>query len=283
MRRTFPREIFHLLTGEGRSVRPDQYRIEQVFCWQSSLYWVEEKICKASAEYGKVKKRLYYDTNPEHIMLNFFFKKERQLETLIYNYLENLGLIQDHFVKAMNVCLKEGVCDDFSFLVDQTHKFESRADDLRDGINELMYSRALIPESRGDIMDLLIMVDKVPRSFEQTLNMIRTQKVAVPEFLILDIQELIRVSMESCDLMAKQIGVMIQKKEGVRALMSTIDQNESHCDHIERRIIVKLFESDLDPFLKLQLKEIVIVLGEISDQADRISKRVNIMTMKRRI
>jgi predicted phosphate transport protein (TIGR00153 family) len=167
--------------------------------------------------------------------------------------------------------------------MDQTHKFESRADDLRDETNELMYSRALIPESREDIMALLESVDGIPRSFEQILNMIRTQKLSFPEFLILDIQELIRVSMESCDLMAKQIDVLIKKKEGVRALMSTIDQNESHCDHIERRIITKLFDSDLEPFLKLQLKEMVVVMGEISDQADRVSKRINIMTMKRRI
>ena len=216
-------------------------------------------------------------------MLSVFFKKERQLESLIYNYLENLGMTQNHFVKAMNLCLKEGVSDDFCFLMEQTHKFESRADDLRDEINELMYSRALIPESREDIMALLEKVDAVPRSFEQVLNMIRTQKLSFPDFLILDIQELIRVSMESCDLMAKQIDVWIKKKEGVRTLMSTIDQNESHCDHIERRIITKIFETDVEPFLKLQLKEIVIVLGEISDQADRVSKRINIMKMKRRV
>ena len=216
-------------------------------------------------------------------MLRFFFKKERRLEHLIYSYLENLGMIQRHFVKAMNICLKEGVSDDFCFLMDQAHKSESRADDIRDEINELMYSRALIPELREDIMALLEKVDEIPRSFEQILNMIRTQKITFPEFLTLDIQELIRVSMESCDLMAKQIDVMIKKVEGIRALMSTIDQNESHCDHIERRIIIKLFESDLEPFLKLQLKELVIVLGEISDQADRVSKRVNILTMKRRV
>jgi hypothetical protein len=216
-------------------------------------------------------------------MFDFFFKKERQLEKLIYNYLENLGMVQEHFVKAMNTCLKDCISDDFIFLVEQAHKFESRADDIRDEVNFLMYSRALIPESREDIMALLIMVDKIPRFFEQILNMIRTQKIMFPEFLILDVQELIRVSMESCNLMAKQIAVMVQKKEGVRALMSTIDQNESHCDHIERRIIIKLFESDLDPFLKLQLKEMVIVLGEISDQADRVSKRINILTMKRRV
>jgi predicted phosphate transport protein (TIGR00153 family) len=214
-------------------------------------------------------------------MLEFFFKKERQLESLIYSYLENLGKIQNHFVEAMNMCLKEGVSDDFCFLMDQTHKFESRADDLRDEINELMYSRALIPESREDIMALLERVDGIPRSFEQILNMIRTQKIAFPEFLILDIQELIRVSIESCDLMVKQIDVMLKKKKGVRTLLSTIDQNESHCDHIERRIIIKLFESELDPYVKLELKELIIVLGEISDQADRVSKRVNIMAMKR--
>jgi predicted phosphate transport protein (TIGR00153 family) len=216
-------------------------------------------------------------------MLEVFFKKERQLESLIYSYLENLGKIQNHFVKAMETCLKYGTCDDFQFLMDQTHKYESRADDLRDETNELMYSRALIPESREDIMALLERVDAIPRYFEQVLNMIRTQKIAIPEFLVLDIQELIRVSMESCDLMVKQIDVMIKKKEGIRALMSTIDQNESHCDHIERRMIVRIFNSDLDPFQKLQLKEVVVTMGEISDQADRVSKQVNIMTMKRRI
>jgi predicted phosphate transport protein (TIGR00153 family) len=113
--------------------------------------------------------------------------------------------------------------------------------------------------------------------------MLRTQKLFFPEFLKLDIQELIRVSLESCDLMIKQIDVMLKKKEGIKALLSAIDQNESHCDHIERRIIIKLFDSDLEPFLKLQLKEMVIVMGEISDQADRVSKRVNIITLKRRI
>jgi uncharacterized protein Yka (UPF0111/DUF47 family) len=99
----------------------------------------------------------------------------------------------------------------------------------------------------------------------------------------LDIDELIRVSIDSCDLLRKQIDVFLKKKEGIRTLMATIDQNENHCDHIERRIITRLFESDLDPFLKLQLKEMIIAMGEISDQADRVSKQVSIMAMKRRV
>jgi predicted phosphate transport protein (TIGR00153 family) len=216
-------------------------------------------------------------------MLHFLFKKERQLEGLIADYLENLGMIQKHFSEAMHACLQEGVCDDFSFRMAQTHKYESRADDIREEVNQLMYSRALIPESREDVMGLLERVDEIPRSLERILNMIRTQMIAFPEFILSDIRELIRISLKSCDLMARQIDVMLHKKEGVRALMTTIDQNESHCDHIERRIITQIFSSDIDPFQKLQLKDIINDMGEISDQVDRVSKRVNIMTMKRRV
>jgi len=216
-------------------------------------------------------------------MLSIFFRKERQLESLICSYLEYLAMTEKHFQKAMKTCLKEGVCDDFIFLIEQTHKFESRADDLRQEVNELMYSRALIPESREDIMALLERLDEIPRFFELILNLIRTQKLPIPELLKLDIDELIRVSIDSCDLLRKQIDVFLKKKEGIRTLMATIDQNENHCDHIERRIITRLFESDLDTCLKLQLKEMIIAMGEISDQADRVSKQVNILAMKRRV
>lgn len=132
-------------------------------------------------------------------------------------------------------------------------------------------------------MRLLESIDEIPRYIELILNMIQTQKLMISGFIILDIKELVQVSLESCDLMVKQIDLMLKKQEGIRALLSTIDHNERRCDHIERRITTKIFDSDLDPFQKLQLKEMIVYLGEISDQADRVSKRVNIMTMKRRV
>jgi len=58
----------------------------------------------------------------------YLSKKERQLESLIYNYLKTCGIIQSHFVKAMNTYLKEGISEDFQFLIEQTHKVEPRAD-----------------------------------------------------------------------------------------------------------------------------------------------------------
>jgi hypothetical protein len=216
-------------------------------------------------------------------MFSFLFKKETQLDSLILQYLENLTRTQEHFVKAMETCLDEGICGQFSFLIDQTHKFESKADEIREEVNLLMYSRALIPESREDIMNLLEHMDVIPRIFELILHLIRTQKLKIPQFIELETKDLIRISVESCELMIRQVELMIKNKQGIRALLATIDHNESHCDHIERTLMTKVFDSDLDTCTKLQLKELIIAMGEISDQADRVSKRVNIMTLKRRV
>ncbi len=216
-------------------------------------------------------------------MFSFLFKKENQLNNLISSYLENLVKTQEHFVKAMATCLDGGICDKFAFLIEQTHKFESKADDIRDEINYLMYSRALIPESREDVMNLIEQVEVIPRIFELILHLIRTQKIKIPDFAMSEVKDLIRMSVESCDLVIKQIDLMLKNKQGIRALMTTIDHNESHCDHIERSLMTKVFDSSLDPFHKIQLKELIIAMGEISDQADRLSKRVNIMVLKRRV
>jgi len=216
-------------------------------------------------------------------VFSFLFKKENQLNDLLSSYLENLVKTQEHFVKAMDTCLDEGMCGEFAFLIEQTHKFESKADDIRDEINYLMYSRALIPESREDVMNLIEQVEVIPRIFELVLHLIRTQKIKIPDFVLPEVKNLIRMSVESCDLMIKQIDLMLKNRQGIRALMTTIDHNESHCDHIERSLMTKVFDSNLDPIHKIQLKELIIAMGEVSDQADRVSKRVNIMVLKRRV
>jgi predicted phosphate transport protein (TIGR00153 family) len=215
--------------------------------------------------------------------LGVFFKKQRQIESLIYSYLENLRMTQTRFSEALGLCLDHNTDGTFTFLTEQTHKFESKADDIREEITTLMYGKALLPESRGDIMRLLEEVDAIPRIFERVLYMIKMQKLSIPDVIVPDINKLVSISLASFELMLQQVESLSKRSRNIRALVATIDRNESECDHIERRIITKIFDSDIDPFLKIQLKELISCVGEISDQADRVSKRVNIISMKRRV
>ena len=217
-------------------------------------------------------------------MFRFLFKKEQQVETLIFAYLETFPEIQKNFLKAFQACLQDGTrCEDFDFNIKQTHKFESRADDIQDEINDLMYGKALIPDARGDIMEIIASFDMIPQLFEEILYLLQTQRLEVPSFLLDDLQDLVRISLECCDLVVQQAKLFLKKAQGIRAVSNTIDKNESHCDNIERRLLTKLFDSDTDPFQKLQVKELITELGKISDRADRLTKLINIVHLKRRV
>lgn len=217
-------------------------------------------------------------------MFKFLFKKEQRIQKLIFEYMDTVKLCQDSFLKGLQACFLNGsLCEDFDFFIKQTHKFESKADDINDEINNLMYGKALIPDSRGDILGLLGAMDEIPDLFERILYMIQTQRLTVPEYLIVDIRDLIRISLECCDLLTRQATALFKKTEGIRALLNTIDINESHCDHIERRIITKIFESGMDSLQKLQIKDLIVEMGNISDEAERVSRRINIISMKRQV
>lgn len=217
-------------------------------------------------------------------MFNFLFKKEQHVESLIYKYLDMLKLTQKSFLNALEACMLKGsFCEHFGFLIIQTHKFESKADDIREEIKTLMYGKALIPESRGDIMGLLEEIDVIPHLYERILYMIQTQKLTLPGFIIPLVKDLVNLAVECCDLMVRQAIALFRKNESIRNLMATIDTHESHGDHIERKILIEIFNSDIDPFEKLQLKELIELIGQISDQADRVSKRINIINIKRRV
>lgn len=217
-------------------------------------------------------------------MFGRIFRKQHQVQVLVSKYLEALKLTQEHFALALETCLTdEKACGDFNFLSDETHRFESQADDVREEIKTLMYDKILLPESRGDIMRLLDAMDNIPRYMEIVLNMIKTQKLVIPEFLVLDIRELVSASLESVALMTCQVEDLFRRKGRIKQLLEVIDQKESQCDRIERRLISAIFDSELDGFQKLQLKELVIYLGDISDHVDTLSKQINIMHLKRRV
>ena len=42
--------------------------------------------------------------------------------------------------------------------------------------------------------------------------------------------------------------------------MNTINKHKSQCDYIEKRLIQKILTSEIDPFVELQLKELIICM-----------------------
>ncbi len=86
-------------------------------------------------------------------MFRFLFKKQREVENLIGEYTRSVEIAQDMFLQSMETYFQTGRCSPtFEVLSAETHKTESRTDDILDKIVKLLHEKALVPDLRGDIL-----------------------------------------------------------------------------------------------------------------------------------
>ena len=184
----------------------------------------------------------------------------------------------------METYLQEGKASStFEVLVAETHKAESRSDDILEKIVTLLFEKALIPDLRGDILKLLETADEIPDQFDRILSIILAQRVVLPEALKPDFRELLTVSLEACSFTLESIRSLFESGERAARLLFKADQLESQGDHIERRIIVRIFESDWDPLQKILLRDLTQRMGDIADSAVQACRQVNLIVIKRRV
>ena len=216
-------------------------------------------------------------------MLPFLFRKERQVEQFLFSYIDQLGEARERFARAMEAYFAGGRGEDFRVLMAETHKAESRADDLRYAVEALMYEKALLPESRGDILGLLEAVDQIPGIFDRILYTIDNRRIQAPAFLVTDLRAIVTLSVSSVAAFEQQLRGLFTQPADARPLIRTIDEQEKQVDQIERRVMGQLFDSDLPPFDKIQVKDLLVDLAEITDLAHQVSRRVYIVSVKRRV
>jgi predicted phosphate transport protein (TIGR00153 family) len=176
---------------------------------------------------------------------------------MVGEYLDLWGACLARFREAMETYMQKGLGEDFDFLVERTHRAESKADDQRREIERHMYSEGLLPESRGDILGFLETMDRVPNDAESTLFMISKQRIELPAALEPEFRALAEVTVESTDLLLGLARRIFSAKEDFLEVVKQIDEKESHCDHIERRLIDLTFgSSEIEDFVKLQLRDL---------------------------
>ena len=85
----------------------------------------------------------------------FGWRKENIVTKMIEEYLQECEECQGLFRNSFQTYMEKSLCQEFNTLVSNTSAAESSCDDIRRKIEASMYEKALIPESRGDILRLL--------------------------------------------------------------------------------------------------------------------------------
>lgn len=210
-------------------------------------------------------------------------KKQRRLQELIAQYNEQVHLCLEEFQSAVIA-----YCDghDREKLAEDSVKVrraESRADDIRREIEVLMYSKALFPESRGDILGLLETMDKVPNQAEAAVRMVLNQHLVIPADLVPETREMVQVSRHCIEEMIGAVDSLFSNSLNATAYVGKVDQLESDVDHLEEQLISRIFTGSEEGWMKILLRDFVRKVASISDRAENTTDRIRIMVAKRSI
>ncbi len=210
------------------------------------------------------------------------WKKQKAIIHKIEEYFESLDECAARFKECMSSMIKQGKPEDYRENVRKVSELESKADDLRRAIEHELYERALIPESRGDILGLLESVDKIPNSFESVCYQTLQERILFPDQFKENFLKLIDKNISAYESL-KEASIGFFYNRNIQQHLQDIDTKESESDKIERELIESIFTSKLDKADRILLKELVVNIGNISDLALGSADRLTIAVIKRRI
>jgi len=215
--------------------------------------------------------------------MSLFFRREKEVRALIQEYFETADTAIDEFEIGVRCYLDDGPCESFREIDMRIHVAESRADDLLREVEKMLYSRSLLPESRGDLMGLLEHFDKMPNLAETISFMLDTQQVPVPESYKPELAKLIEINVEAYRLVRETVDKLFTSPDAVGDAVDPVDAKESESDQLEGQLIREVFASDLDGCEQIRLRELIQLIGDISDSAENVAGRLEIISLKRRI
>jgi uncharacterized protein len=215
-------------------------------------------------------------------IMGIFFKRQNSVINKIEQYFLCIDNCVEQFIRCINTLIRSPGSGENYNIVCEVHKAESEADDYKRKIELHLYEKALIPESRGDVLGIIESLDKIPNVLESICFQIYLQKIKIIEEYRSLYEELIEINIESYKQLKKAVNGLFYNSNVMQEI-EYIDRIESESDKIERLLIEKIFNSELDKAEKLLLKEIVVNTGNISDRAQATADRLTLAVIKRRI
>jgi len=213
----------------------------------------------------------------------FFINKQKQIESLLDDYRQQVSKCLEVFELAFAQYLDEPDRSRLEKNFLDISRAESGADTIRREVEVMMYSKALFPESRGDILGLLETMDKVPNQAETVTQALLNQHVLIPQQYREQIKQLITICRRCVEAMLDGAGKLFTDFTNATVAVGKVDELESEADHIEEAIIEQVFSSNIEGFEKILLRDLVKQIAAISDRAENTADRIGIIAAKRKV
>ena len=209
------------------------------------------------------------------------WRSEKRIQELLNGYLRQVTSSLESLKAVFPRCL-DGTQARQDDLSNPVHKLESVADDMRRDLERELFAGKLLPQSRAELLAIVEATDTIPNVAENIVEFFVVQRVEVPPDLRADVQELLRKTLEACAGMTEAVSVLLRDLDHIRELARDVDRLESECDRLERRLLRRIFDLDLELARKLHLRDLVRTIAGLADQAENVADMAQWMALKRR-
>jgi uncharacterized protein len=185
-----------------------------------------------------------------------------------------------HFEEGLKLYLS-GREDEFNERMDIIRILEGRADNLRQDIEAQLYVQTLIPESRGDVLEILENMDKIIDFAKSLLFEFFIEKPEIPAGLHERIKKLAETAVDSTQALVQSTRSYFYDVNSVKDHLHKVAFFENESDHLAEKAKREIFQLDIDLSRKLHLKNFIVSIDSISDISENIANRLSIAAMKR--
>ncbi len=158
---------------------------------------------------------------------------------------------------------------------------ESKCDMIRREMEYQLCAVKMDESARNDLISLLHQMDKVPNRAEDVANFIYMTGVMLPENYRDQMREILRFTTQCCAALAGSFADAFTRGEITPDATAEVSRLESAVDTIERHTIKRFFtDNALDMGTRLLLRELTMMLCDISDHAENAANTLDIFMMK---
>lgn len=191
-------------------------------------------------------------------------------------------------LKAFFAAVIEGDWERAGALRDKVEQYEQEADDLKKQIRLHLPKSLFMPVSREDILQLLLVQDRMANRARDVAGLVMVRRMAIPSQIADEFLEFVDRNVDAAKQARKSVreldelfttGFRGAEVDLVESLIEELDRIESDTDergfHLFSQLVA--IESTLDPVSAVFLYRIVELTGDIADMAERVGRRLEVL------
>lgn len=165
---------------------------------------------------------------------------------------------------------------------------ESEADEMKQEIRSNLPKSLFMPVPREDLLELLLVQDRVANRAKDVSGLVVGRKMELPEAIAEPFLKFVRCSVAAARQARKSVreldelfetGFRGAEAKLVESMVAELDRLESESDALQSELRGGLFklESELPPVDVMFLYKVIDLTGEVADFAERVGRRLELL------